>query len=141
MFITRLKISCVHIKRMGTDIHLVLERRVPDRATIQAKEGLKAVTDTPLPPEVVQNCVDQMTTTFEWLPVPYHEWLTLPDVEFSGRATAFYECRAARLLSALTLRDVPADDFAPSLWPFLAGIGWRSRIKVDGVGRQSLGGR
>ena len=141
MFITRLKISCVHVKRMGTDIHFVLERRVPDRATIEGKERLKAVSASPLPPEVMENCAQQMTTTFEWLPVPYFEWLTLPDVEFSGRATAFYERRAASLLSALTLRDVPADECAPSLWPFLAGIDWRARVKLDGAGRQWMGGR
>lgn len=135
------KASLVYYTKMGTDIHLVLERRVPDRATIEAKQGLSAVTDTPLPPEVMENCVDQMTITHEWLPVPFFEWLALPDIEFSCRATVFYEHRAASLLSALTLRDVPVDERAPSLWPFLAGIGWRARVRVDGVGKQWLGGR
>ena len=116
---------------MGLDIHFCLERRVPDRATREAKSTLKSIAPVcpSLPRDLVEHCAAQVSTTREWLPVQFYSWLHLPDSEFAAQASKFYEVRAASLLSAVTGRTVPPDPSAPSLWPLLSRADWRQAAR------------
>ena len=111
------------------DMHLILERRVPDKATRDAKATLEDIAPrSTFPTEVVQHCADQVRETYEWLPCRFVDWLTLDDVTFAQAASTFYEVWAASLLSESTGRHIAPDESKPSLWPLLASGCWRSVV-------------
>ena len=84
---------------MGVDIHFVLERRVPDKATRGTKATLQAIAPhSTLPTEVVEHCAAHVSETHEWLPCRYMAWLTVSDADFARSATTFHEVRAASIL-------------------------------------------
>ena len=108
-------------------MHLILERRVPDKATRDAKATLEDIAPrSTFPTEVVQHCADQVRETYEWLPCRFVDWLTLDDVTFAKAASTFYEVWAVSLLSESTGRHIAPDESKPSLWPLLASGCWRS---------------
>ena len=77
---------------MGTDIHLVLERRVPTVETVQARAALEAA-KLPLPDDLVELCAPP--EQHEWIGVRYDSWLELDDEGFKGSAALFdavYAC-------------------------------------------------
>lgn len=77
---------------MGTDIHLVLERRVKTAATVQARAALEAA-KLPLPDELIELCAPP--DEHEWICVRYESWLELDDEGFRATAALFdavYAC-------------------------------------------------
>ena len=128
---------------MGCDIHLILERRVPDCVTLEAKRHIGMVGDgsSLLPAELIQHCGEQLSHTYEWLPVKYHEWIALSDEDFSERVHLCYEVRAAKLVSILSDREVSPNVNGQSLWPFICSLRWRSQVTHSFTGRPSLYGR
>ena len=123
---------------MGCDIHLVLERRVPDRITLDSRRHLGDATDAPLPPELMNHCAAMMTPSFEWLPILYQNWLTLPDSVVSEDVHRFDEVRAARLLSLILRREVAPEQ--SSMWVHIVSLDWQSRVEHDSNGNQVLDG-
>ena len=113
--------------KMGLDLGICLERRVPDRATREAKETLNSIVPVcpSLPPDLVEHCAAQVPITREWLPVRFMAWLCMPDAKFARQATTFYEVRAASILSAVTGRVIPPNESVCSLWPLLAHGHWQ----------------
>jgi hypothetical protein len=77
---------------MGTDIYLVLERRVPTAETVQARAALEAA-QLPLPDDLVELCAPP--EQHEWICVRYESWLELDDEGFRATAALFdavYAC-------------------------------------------------
>ena len=77
---------------MGTDIYLVLERRVPTAETVQARAALEAA-QLPLPDELIELCAPP--DEHEWICVRYESWLELDDEGFRATAALFdavYAC-------------------------------------------------
>ena len=81
---------------MGTDIHLVLERRVKTAATVQARAALEAA-QLPLPDDLVELCAPP--EQHEWIGVRYDSWLNLDDEGFKASA-ALFDAVYARVLGA-----------------------------------------
>ena len=71
---------------MGTDIHLVLERRVKTAATVQARAALEAA-KLPLPDELIELCAPP--DEYEWIGVRYESWVELDDEGFRATAALF----------------------------------------------------
>ena len=133
---------------MGCDIHIVLERKVRDAATINTQKTLSTITESRLPHDLMIHCAEQLTYTFEWLPVRHHEWLALSEEEFREKATAFYTIRAAALLfhvekrGVARIEDKAEGQLTQELWWRVINSKWRQapRFEIDSNGQCTLDG-